>query len=136
MISAIRAIAIILAAISCVPAAAELPSSECVELHPDAMTIGQDVRYPVVVRRAEPDPRALKESGFRCGDFLPLLQGIVDEHGRVVCVRLIPPPRKHVAKAAASVFEEAVARWRFRPATKSDVPVKVIMFFTIHMKCA
>ena len=108
----------------------------CSKRYPAAERPGRDIRPPVVLRRIEASSRQLQAAGFKCGDFLPVLEVVIGKDGRVVCASLIPPPRKQVSRKVAAAFEEAVAQWRFKPATKAGRPVESIMQFVINMRCA
>jgi hypothetical protein len=116
--------------------AADLPSTECERLHPEARVVDRETTAPKALARSEPDYSNATAAGFRCGDFLPLLQAIVDEEGRVVCARLITPQGKKVAPAVAKAFEDGVMRWRFTPAMRGGRAIAVKMYFTINFRCA
>jgi len=70
-------------------------------------------------------PLALRQ---RIGGVV-ILRALVDETGTVREVSVLRPPNPDLGLSAAA--QDAVRQWRFRPATKSGVPVKVWKTITI-----
>lgn len=90
--------------------------------------LGGDVKAPVLLYRVEPlypEPaRKLRQEG------LVSLQAIITAEGTVEELRLIGSAFPLLDEAALA----AVSRWRYRPGTLNDRPVRVILTVTVFFR--
>jgi protein TonB len=92
------------------------------------LTVGGAVIKPVLIDRVEPQ---YTETARRVRlEGTVIVQAVIDEEGRVVDVKILKPLPMGLDKAAV----DAVSRWRFKPATFHDRPVKVYYSLTVNFR--
>jgi protein TonB len=89
---------------------------------------GGDVHAPVLVRRVEPVyPETARKARL---EGVVILEAIITADGEIEAV--------HVVKSAGALLdasaEQAVARWRYRPATLNGRAVRVLLTVTISFR--
>ena len=89
--------------------------------------MGGEVTAPVVISRVEPLYAGCE--GKQVWGF-PILEGVIDETGRVRDLRLLK--KAHPCLEAAILT--AVRQWRFKPGTFQGKPVPVIYNMTVHIQ--
>lgn len=87
------------------------------------------------VKRVELLGEKVTKSGFRCGDFMPVLEAVISPEGLVTWAHLVPPRGKRVPPKVAAAFEGQLRQWHFEPAMSGEKAVEVLMYFTIALKC-
>jgi protein TonB len=89
------------------------------------MTIGGDVRAPVLIARAEPDyPEAARRIHL---EGMVILEAIISADGAVEDIRVVHSANPLLDAAA----EKAVRQWRYRPATLNGRAVSVYLTVTV-----
>jgi len=88
--------------------------------------VGGEVTAPVVISRVEPLYAGCE--GKQVWGF-PILEGVIDETGRVRDLRLL----KKVHPCLEAAILTAVRQWRFKPGTFQGKPVPVIYNMTVHI---
>ena len=104
--------------------------------------VGGDVRPPVVIERVEP---------FSSGPRLDICISMyvaeleIDEAGAVTAVRVLkisaqthgdPVTNKELLDEARARIEAGLRRWRWKPATRSGVPVPVVFNVSSQLRCS
>jgi len=89
---------------------------------------GGDVHAPVLVRRVEPFyPEAARKARL---EGVVILEAIITAQGEIEEV--------HVVKSAGALLDasaqDAVERWRYRPATRNGLAVRVLLHVTIRFQ--
>jgi len=87
------------------------------------LRVGGEVKAPVAIKRVEPHyPKVKVTSG------LVILEMIVTRDGNVRDIKILRGSRAY-AKAAV----DAIAQWKFKPATLKGKPVDVVYNMTVHL---
>jgi len=89
------------------------------QIKPGVYRVGKDVKPPKATSTPEPVYEPIARAARIEG--ITVLQAVVDEHGQLEDVAVVTPLGFGLDERAC----EALARWKFAPATKSGVPVKV-----------
>jgi TonB family protein len=95
----------------------------------DIVQAGPGVTAPVLLHRVDPEyPPIAQRAGLSGEVVAQLLVGI---NGRVEDVRIVEVSKTGVGFEKAA--EDAVIQWRYRPATKHGVKVRVWVQITINL---
>lgn len=92
-------------------------------LHPGVLHISDDVKQPVLVKRAEMDLSRLKKTKLALG--VTIIMAVITDDGSVKdpCIIRAYQPDYDIAVL------QAVKQWQYQPASKGGKPVAV--FFTV-----
>jgi len=108
------------------PKEPKLPPKEEIK-EGDLVPIGPDVSMPEAIKKTLPSyPLAAKKVGI---EGLVILQALISEKGDVIDIK---PLRGNQILMDAAV--EAVKNWKFKPATKNGIKVKIWYTITIPFK--
>lgn len=108
------------------PKEPKLPPKEEIK-EGDLVSIGPDVSMPEAIKKPLPTyPLAAKKVGI---EGLVILQALISEKGDVINIK---PLRGNQILMDAAI--EAVKKWKFKPATKNGIKVKIWYTITIPFK--
>jgi protein TonB len=94
----------------------------------EAERVGGDVKPPVALQSPAPEYTETARRARLQG--VVILEATVSREGKVVSTRVL----KGLPLGLDEAAREAVAQWRFTPATRNGEPVAVILTLTINFK--
>ena len=90
--------------------------------------VGGEVLRPEIIHRIQPQYTELARTTRLQGTVI--VQAVIDEQGRVVDIKVL----KKLGMGLDQEAVEAVAQWRFKPATFHGRPVKVYYSLTVNFR--